>query len=485
MLFSTLFAGLALMSTTGWAQYVLEDDYLADGNFFDQFSFWDTADPTNGLVAYQDYQSANASELISNSSTNVQMRVDSSNVTPNGRPSVRITSNKSYDSGLIIVDVEHMPGGICGTWPAFWLVGPDWPNQGEIDIIEGANDQSTNDMTLHTGEGCSITNNGAFSGNLVSTSCASSGGDNQGCQIGTSNTQTYGSGFNANNGGVYATEWTSSAITVFFFPRGSIPSDITDGSPDPSNWGTPLAQFQGGCDIGTNFTNQQIVFDTTFCGDWAGNTWGASSCASKADTCNDYVTNNPEAFADAYWSVNSLKVYQSSGWSSKVASPSAAVSSTVSVAIPSPVSVSWATNFTTISPVSATTFAITTKSRPMFSTDSPKTLSYFTGNTTNATYSTGSYTGSAPTVLSTGSVSSVPVVAPTSTFMSAPSSPPETTSSISSVVDAAPTAATTTAAAAQSYDHTRSWGGHRHYEPSAAAVKRHLRHHKRHGAGRL
>lgn len=119
-------------------------------------------------------------------------------------------------------------------------------------------------MTLHTGAGCSITNNGAFSGSLVSTDCDASVNGNEGCQISTSNTATYGSDFNAADGGVYATEWTSSAISVFFFPRGSIPSDITDGSPDPSGWGTPLAQFQGGCDIGTTFTNQQIVFDVSW-----------------------------------------------------------------------------------------------------------------------------------------------------------------------------------------------------------------------------
>lgn len=121
------------MSTTGWAQYTLADDYLADGNFFDLFTFWDTADPTEGFVAYQDYQTANNTGLISSSTSNVQMRVDSSNVTANGRPSVRITSDKSYESGLFVIDVEHLPTG-CGTWPAFWLVGPDWPNQGEIGM---------------------------------------------------------------------------------------------------------------------------------------------------------------------------------------------------------------------------------------------------------------------------------------------------------------------------------------------------------------
>jgi beta-glucanase (GH16 family) len=36
-----------------------------------------------------------------------------------------------------------MPAG-CGTWPAFWLVNDDpnrWPYDGEIDIVEGVNEQ--------------------------------------------------------------------------------------------------------------------------------------------------------------------------------------------------------------------------------------------------------------------------------------------------------------------------------------------------------
>ena len=72
--------------------------------------------------------------LISSTSTNAEMRVSTEQSTPNGRPSVRITSQESYETGLIILDLGHMPGGICGTWPAFWTVGPDWPNGGEIGM---------------------------------------------------------------------------------------------------------------------------------------------------------------------------------------------------------------------------------------------------------------------------------------------------------------------------------------------------------------
>ncbi|USW54883.1 Putative glycoside hydrolase family 16, concanavalin A-like lectin/glucanase domain superfamily [Septoria linicola] len=309
MLFSTLSTCFVLFSTTGWAGYVLQDDYFAQG-FFDQFDFFDQPDPTNGFVSYKPQDEAWNAKLISNTSSNIIMGVDSDSVTPYGRNSVRITSKKAYSSGLIVVDIDHMPGGICGTWPAFWMVGPNWPNGGEIDMLEGVNDQTMNDVTLHTGPGCSITNNGGFSGELKYTGCASSGDNNTGCQIGATSTKTYGSGFNTNKGGVYATEWTSNYISVFFFPRGSVPDDVLGNSPQPSTWGTPIAKFSGDCDMASAFTDQQIVFDTTFCGDWAGKTWSSSSCSAKADTCNAFVENNPSAFKDAYWSVNALKVYQ-------------------------------------------------------------------------------------------------------------------------------------------------------------------------------
>ncbi|KAI7681621.1 hypothetical protein KC353_g21840, partial [Hortaea werneckii] len=169
MYFSTLLTQLALMSTTGWAQYTLQDDYFANGDFFSKFEFFTGEDPTHGFVAYQDKSSSEQSKLISASSNEAQMKVDTENQTPNGRPSVRITSNNKYNSGLIIMDASHMPTG-CGTWPAFWMVGPDWPAGGEIDIIEGVHEQSANDMTLHTSEGCTVGSTG-FTGNQLTDNC--------------------------------------------------------------------------------------------------------------------------------------------------------------------------------------------------------------------------------------------------------------------------------------------------------------------------
>lgn len=57
-------------------------------------------------------------------------------------------------------------------------------------------------------------------------------------------------------------KWTSEKIDIYFFPRNAIPEDITAGTPDPSTWGTPTANFDsqyGNCDIDANFLRQTIV----------------------------------------------------------------------------------------------------------------------------------------------------------------------------------------------------------------------------------
>lgn len=157
------------------------------------------------------------------------------------------------------------------------MFGPNWPNSGEIDIIEGVNSQTANKMALHTRAGCSITNTGTFSGTIATSNCdvnAPGQPANAGCGIGSYDTATYGAGFNAVGGGVYATEWTSNAISIWFFRRGQIPGDINSGNPNPASWGRPLARFEGSCRIDDFFRDNNIIFDVTYCGDWAGELGG-------------------------------------------------------------------------------------------------------------------------------------------------------------------------------------------------------------------
>ena len=331
------------------AKYALTTD-LSGANFFEGFTFFTGPDPTNGHVVFVDEETANATALagflpniVSNGNSTitaagpVYLGVDHTNVTPQGRPSVRLQSVQTFNHALVIADIAHMPGGPCGVWPAFWLLGTShpWPEAGEIDVVEGVNTQAFNRMTLHTNAGMSIDNSSIntdiFTGNLVTADCDVNDPNqdkNAGCQIADQpNLLSFGTGFNQQGGGVFAMEWTSDAIKIWFFPRSQIsswPADLLTDSPNPSGsssnstnvaWPTPNAVFQSPTPgtIDAHFCALQLVFDTTFCGDWAGapSVWNSDpTCAPLADTCEDYVTNTPEAFTEAYWVVEGLKVFQ-------------------------------------------------------------------------------------------------------------------------------------------------------------------------------
>ncbi|KAG9993876.1 hypothetical protein KCU78_g18694, partial [Aureobasidium melanogenum] len=134
------------------------------------------------------------------------------------------------------------------------------------------------------------------------------------CATGSNDQTGYGDGFNANGGGVYAMQWTSEFMKVWFFPRNAIPASISSGSPSPAlDFGTPVGNFDGGsCDIDSHFINHRMIFDTTFCGDWAGSVYSSTSCplaSSGGNGCVDYVAGNPSAFTEAYWEVNYIKVF--------------------------------------------------------------------------------------------------------------------------------------------------------------------------------
>ncbi|CEI38943.1 hypothetical protein FVEN_g10030 [Fusarium venenatum] len=313
------FQGATASKNSSHSGYSITHTYDST-NFFEAFEFFNEKDPTNGFVEYIDADTANSEGLAGFVDGQVYMGVDYKTKNPSkGRKSVRVTSHDSFTHGLFIADIAHMPGSIPGVWPAFWMFssGGTWPDDGEIDVLEGVSTQTENKITLHTGPGCKITNDGSDqSTTLVNDNC-NAGGASEGCGQCTADNQNYGDGFNDIGGGVYATEWTSDYIAVWFFHRGRIPQDIQSGNPDPSSWGNPTAKFNGGqgCNIDDHFRNNNLVFDTTFCGDWAGSpdVWNKNPETASLGECNDYVANNPSAFKNAYWLVNSIKVYSQDG----------------------------------------------------------------------------------------------------------------------------------------------------------------------------
>ncbi|PCH33206.1 glycoside hydrolase family 16 protein [Wolfiporia cocos MD-104 SS10] len=313
-------------TSTSSSPWKLKQAYQGN-SFFDGWSFFTASDPTDGTVEYVGQSTAASNNLTSiNSAGHAIMRVDTTPKVSGNRMSVRITTNYNYTGALVVLDAVHMPTG-CGTWPAFWSNGPNWPAGGEIDIVEGVNTYTNNQATIHTNPGCTIPSNSSsvldITGTVVGpTNCAAAQTDNQGCGIRSNSNISYGPGFNQIGGGVYAMQWDDNGVSVWFFPRSDIPSDITDGSPDSSGWGTPMANWPAtGCNPSTYFYQHSAIFDTTLCGQWAGNVWSdtgapgqSESCASITGTssCSEYVQNNGAAFADAYWEVGSVKIYQTS-----------------------------------------------------------------------------------------------------------------------------------------------------------------------------
>ncbi|ODN84099.1 hypothetical protein L202_00113 [Cryptococcus amylolentus CBS 6039] len=300
-------------------------------NFFDNWSFWSYTDPTHGTVDYQSASDAWSSGLVAiNSDNRAVMSVDTTEVVSTARKSVRIHGNKVFTGGLVIMDAYHMPVG-CGTWPAWWQNGPNWPEGGEIDILEGVNAFDQNQVSLHTGVGCTMPNNiqdnmtaTLTTGDYDSYDCSATDTSNQGCGArDETSDNSYGASFNSNKGGVYAMRWSKAGIAVWFFQRGSIPSDIDSNTPDPSSWGTPVANFvSDSCNPYQFFYDHFNIFDTTLCGDWAGadSVWNyagyagqSESCAASTgySTCADYVLNKGSAFTEAYWEVASVKYFNS------------------------------------------------------------------------------------------------------------------------------------------------------------------------------
>ncbi|CAK7213826.1 hypothetical protein SBRCBS47491_001938 [Sporothrix bragantina] len=343
-------------------RYLLTQNYLPH-NLTDGFVFKTaadypgTGDPTRGFVDYVDLATATADglvQLIPGSADQgapfsatrrrheqLYLGVDHSTViTPSsssgnasapygnataplkstslsGRRSLRLESRATFSRGLLVTDLAHMPAGQCGVWPALWTYNFREDPPGEIDIIEGVNHQAVNMVSLHTGGTCSFSasteENGLFHRddcNVVYGNVSTYGG----CGVTAPTTDTYGTGFNAAGGGVYATLLEDERLRVWHWARANVPADLQQGRPDPTTWGPALADFRqanGGCDVAANFHSLTVILNTDFCGINESDTmWSSDPACAAYPSCEAFVASQPEAFNETYWLVNSIRVYE-------------------------------------------------------------------------------------------------------------------------------------------------------------------------------
>lgn len=128
---------------------------------------------------------------------------------------------------------------------------------------------------------------------------------------------SYGTPFNTAGGGVYALYLEAQRARVWFWPNAQVPADARSDSPSPNGWAAAsvVADFQtanGGCDVASNFHTQSVIINIDFCGSGVGQEWWDSNadCVRAAPTCEEYVAENPAAFSEAYWLINSVKLFQ-------------------------------------------------------------------------------------------------------------------------------------------------------------------------------
>jgi len=322
---SSLLSLLGIVPSFGVANaYDVLRDYSGQ-NFFngwDFYSGWDNL--TQGDAWYLDQQSASQQQLAYiNAQGNAIIKVDNSTNLPFGdkRDSIRITSQDGYNIGTLwIFDIVHLPYG-CSVWPAIWSFGPNWPFGGEIDILENINLATTNQMALHSTPGCFAQPNVTQSGTPILADC----GTASGCTVRENKPNSYSSGFATAGGGVWAVQFDSSGIFMWFFSRPEIPANIQSSTPtssitDLSSWGPPSAAYPASsCNIPEFFTAQNIVFDITLCGDWAGvpsiyNTTCPGPGPNSTGICyHDNIPGPGNNFDNAYFEISYVRVYSTPG----------------------------------------------------------------------------------------------------------------------------------------------------------------------------
>ncbi|KAI5304294.1 hypothetical protein KEM56_006648 [Ascosphaera pollenicola] len=289
ILVSIIILLISLVHAEKWA---LDKD-ISPSNFMQHFHLDASPDQSGGMVQY----TADTSYLHFDGGVARFDVEQTPNLSGRNRKSIRLRSNfQAIPPIMIIADVEHIPAD-CGTWPAFWMTGNKWPDDGELDILESTNGSPKNKIALHL----------ASHGECHGGAC-----DQPNLCMSYPPSGSFGKAFNSVNGGLVITAWTKDYIKIWQIPHNSSTyNSITSnyGSPNPGEWEKPVADYAG-CDYSKWMKNQKIIINTDFGGDMAKADWRHHCSSHTSLSMKQYVLQAPDGFNDSHWSFRGIKIYK-------------------------------------------------------------------------------------------------------------------------------------------------------------------------------
>jgi len=297
-------AVLAMMSASEFAEAAYKLDWEAKGkSFFDGWHF-DTIDENHGAAEYLPRDRAVEAGVVKAFDTHAILTVGgrAGNSSRPKRQSAKLISKGAWKNFLLVMRYSHLPYG-CGLWPALWTLGAggagEWPNGGELDFMEWAN-ELPQEVSLHVGHGnrCKldpelVNKYGKMEDlNNMSYDCVTDYMTSElGCAPNRPEVVTGEEWSKA--GGVLAVQKTASFAKVFHIPEVALPAGIDSDSPDPDKWDSkfvvayfPFADSEaknpGSCPNPQDvMTEQNIIMNINMCGDWAGGMWSQTSCKDR------------------------------------------------------------------------------------------------------------------------------------------------------------------------------------------------------------
>jgi len=317
--------GEALAYSNAPDPYELVSDWNGQ-EFLENLEFYPDDAGNEDFSTYISESSSLADDLVSVGGGVLRLAAETTSTVygGGGRTSIRMRSKGTFDSGLFVLKVDHMPTG-CGVWPFIWMHSD--VGRGEYDVIEATNDDAWSSSSLRTEAICeqdALRAGVDFSSDWqkktsgsLSSSCRNIVGSaryNSGCsQLGPDTSA--GTGFNDAGGGIFAFEVDKENhfIRQWFWNHANIPADLQQLRPQPESWGTPFSFFSldpRAC-MPDNFEAMRLVVGVGFCSSLGD--LGFGSCVGNVMSCEDFVSERPEELLNAYWTISRFQHFEHGG----------------------------------------------------------------------------------------------------------------------------------------------------------------------------